>query len=63
MTDGFSIMEFDAMGLINNDNAMLIFSVGLLDEKYIKRVSDVFTYGAGNYSYKTEEFILYYCMI
>ena len=39
-----SIMGFDDMGFINNDNAVLTFSVGLLSEKYIKCVSDVFFY-------------------
>ena len=35
-------MGFGGMGLINNDNAVLAFSVGLLGEKYIKCVRDVF---------------------
>ena len=42
------------MGLINNDNAVLTFSIGLLGKKYIKCVSDVFTCGAGNNSYTKE---------
>ena len=51
-------MGFNSMELMNNDNAVLAFSINLLDEKYIKCVSDVFTCGAENYSYKTGEFIL-----
>ena len=46
------------MGLINNDNAVLAVSIGLLDKKYIKCVSDVFTCGTGKYFYKTGEFII-----
>ena len=37
-----SIMGFDSIGLMNNANAVSVFSVGLLGEKYIKCVSDVF---------------------
>ena len=36
-------MGFDAMRILNNDNAVLAFSVGLLSEKYVKCVYDVFT--------------------
>ena len=50
-------MWFDGMGLINNDNAVLGFSVGLLGGKC--SVSDVFTCGAANYSYKTEFILIY----
>ena len=51
-------MGFDSMGLMNSDNAVLAFSVDLLSEKDIKCVCDIFTCAAGNYSYKTGEFIL-----
>ena len=51
-----SIMELDGMDLINNDNVVLAFSVGLVGKKYIKCVSDIFTCGSGNYCYKTGEF-------
>ena len=53
-----SIMGFEGVGLINKGNTQLAFSFGLLGEKYIKCVSNVFTCGAGNYSYKRGEFIL-----
>ena len=38
-----SIMGFDGMGLINKENAVLTFSIGLLGKKYINMVGNVFT--------------------
>ena len=54
---------FDGIGLMNNNNAVLSFNVGLIGEKYIKMVCNVFISEAGNYSYKTGEFVLYYSMV
>ena len=53
-------MGFYGKKLSNNDNTVLAFSVGLLGDKYIRIFGNVFTCGVGNYSYKIEEFVVYY---